>query len=203
MSGAVCSFFEGTEKKFELIVDPALPSFRESGDAYWTGVVRSAGADVLSKLSNEHCDAYVLSESSLFVFDHRVLMMTCGRTTLHDAVLAILERTDSDRVCSLVYKRKHEVFPHDQPTSFFDDVRILGQRLPGRAYQFGNRDEHHLYLFHYHRAHDGDSPTTTRRSFDARTRRARARRLPHHASSDDGRGPGGNGRASGPPRLRG
>ena len=161
MSGAVCSFFEGTEKKFELIVDPALPSFRKSGDAYWTEVVRSAGADVLSKLSNEHCDAYVLSESSLFVFDHRVVMMTCGRTTLHDAVFAILDRTDSDHVRSLVYKRKHEVFPHDQPTSFFDDVRILGRRLPGRAYQFGNRDEHHLYLFHLDRTPDRDPPTTT------------------------------------------
>lgn len=161
MSGSVCSFFEGTEKKFELIVDPAVASFRSFGDAYWTGVVRGAGADVLSKLSNAHCDAYLLSESSLFVFDHRVAMMTCGQTTLHDAVLAVLERVPLDHVQALTYKRKHEVFPHDQPTSFFDDVRVLNERLPGRAYQFGNRDEHHLYLFHMGRGTDDDLHGTT------------------------------------------
>jgi S-adenosylmethionine decarboxylase len=151
MSGSVCSFFEGTEKKLELIVDPSLPSFRSHGDEYWTAVVRSAGADVLSKLSNPCCDAYLLSESSLFVFDDRVVMMTCGQTTLPDAVLMLLERVPADRVRRLVYKRKHEVFPHDQPTSFFDDVRVLNERLPGQAFQFGDRDEHHLYLFHMDR----------------------------------------------------
>jgi S-adenosylmethionine decarboxylase len=161
MPGSVCSFFEGTEKKFELIVDPAVASFRSYGDAYWTGVVRGAGADVLSKLSNEHCDAFLLSESSLFVFDHRVAMMTCGQTTLHDAVLAVLERVPLDRVQALAYKRKHEVFPHDQPTSFFDDVRVLSDKLPGRAYQFGNRDEHHLYLFHMGRGSDDGLHGTT------------------------------------------
>jgi S-adenosylmethionine decarboxylase len=161
MPGSVCSFFEGTEKKFELIVDPAVASFRSFGDAYWTAVVRGAGADILSKLSSAHCDAYLLSESSLFVFDHRVAMMTCGQTILHDAVLAVLERVPLDRVRALVYKRKHEVFPHDQPTSFFDDVRVLNESLPGRAYQFGNRDEHHLYLFHTGRSSDDDPHGTT------------------------------------------
>jgi S-adenosylmethionine decarboxylase len=161
MPGAVCSFFEGTEKKFELVVDPALPSFRSLGDSFWTRIVRCAGADVLSKLSGEHCDAFVLSESSLFVFDHRVLMMTCGRTTLHDAVLALFEQVGVDRVRSLVYKRKHEVFPHDQPTSFFDDARVLAEQLRGRAFRLGNRDEHHLYVFHAQRDGAASPPCTT------------------------------------------
>jgi S-adenosylmethionine decarboxylase len=147
MSGSVGSFFEGSEKKLELAVDPSLASLRSFGDPYWTDVVRGTGADILSRLSNDHCDAYLLSESSLFVFDHHMAMMTCGRTTLHEAALALLERIPAERVQTLVYKRKHEEFPHDQPTSFFDDVRALARRLPGRAFQFGNRDEHHLYLF--------------------------------------------------------
>ena len=71
MTGFASPFFEGTEKKFELVVDPALPSFREKGHSYWTGVARSAGAEVLSRLSNDRCNAYLLSESSLFVFDRR------------------------------------------------------------------------------------------------------------------------------------
>jgi len=158
MPGSVCSNFEGTEKKLELIVDPALDSFRTYGDEYWTGVARSAGADVLSKLSNDYCDAYLLSESSMFVFEHRVMMMTCGQTTLTRAVLMLLDRIPVDRVRRLIYKRKQEVFPHDQPTGFFADIRVLNERLPGRAYQFGNQDEHHLYLFHM----DRDSQTEER-----------------------------------------
>jgi S-adenosylmethionine decarboxylase len=151
MSGPGSPFFEGTEKKFELVVDPGLPSFLERGHTYWTAVARSAGADVLSWISNERCCAYLLSESSLFVFDHRVVMMTCGCSALHNAVLKILEDLPAEKVRTLVYKRKHEIFPHDQPTSFFDDVKVLSRELPGRAYQFGNEDEHHLYVFHLNR----------------------------------------------------
>ena len=161
MTGSASPFFEGTEKKFELVVDPELPSFREQGHSYWTDVARSAGADVLSRLSNDRCNAYLLSESSLFVFDHRVIMMTCGCSSLHHAVLEILDAVPEQRVRTLVYKRKHEIFPHDQPTSFFDDVRILNERLPGRAYQFGHEDEHHLYVFHLDRDRAIDTAGTT------------------------------------------
>ena len=76
MQGSVCSFFEGTEKKLELSVDPSAPSLRRIGQAYWTAVVRRVGADVLSRLTSESCAAYLLSESSLFVFDHHLMMMT-------------------------------------------------------------------------------------------------------------------------------
>ena len=151
MTGFASPFFEGTEKKFELVVDPTLPSFRQQGHSYWSGIARSAGAEVLSRLSGDHCTAYLLSESSLFVFDHHVVMITCGCSSLHNAVLEILQAVPAERVRALVYKRKQEILPHDQPTSFFDDVRILGERLPGRAYQFGHEDEHHLYVFHLDR----------------------------------------------------
>jgi penicillin-binding protein 2 len=35
-------------------------------------------------------------------------MLTCGRTTLHEAALAILDRVPSERVQRLIYKRKQE-----------------------------------------------------------------------------------------------
>ena len=161
MPGSVCSNFEGTEKKLELIIDPALDSLRTYGDEYWTSVAQRAGADVLSKLSNDFCNAYLLSESSMFVFDHRVMMMTCGQTTLPDAALMLLERIPANRVRRLIYKRKQEVSPQDQPTGFFDDARLLNERLPGCAYQFGNQDEHQLHLFHMDRDPAADAQGTT------------------------------------------
>jgi S-adenosylmethionine decarboxylase len=139
--------FEGTEKKFELVVEPGAPSLRRFGEDYWRAVARRAGADILSRISNAHCDAYLLSESSLFVLDRKVVMITCGRTRLHEAVLALLEDVPPDTIRMFLYERKNEVFPHDQPTSFFDDVRMLNRRLRGQAFQFGHEDEHHLYLF--------------------------------------------------------
>lgn len=149
-------FFEGTEKKVELVVDSGLPSLRGRGEAYWAGVANRAGAQVLSRKGNDHCDAYLLSESSLFVYDHKMIMITCGQTEPPAAVLEVLRDVPAEKVRFFIYERKNEVFPHVQPTSFFDDIRTLDPVLPGRAFQFGDEDEHHLYLYHLDRPYQGD-----------------------------------------------
>ena len=82
---ATPSFFEGPEKKLEMVVTPEHRSLRSLGDEVWRRVVEAAGAQVLSSLCNEECDAYLLSESSLFVYDDWFVMITCGQTTLIDA----------------------------------------------------------------------------------------------------------------------
>jgi S-adenosylmethionine decarboxylase len=145
------NFFESTEKKVELLIDPSLPSLRRRGDRYWEQICVCAGAQVISKISNGGCDAYLLSESSLFVFDHKLIMITCGQTRLPDAVLEILRSVPPDKVRFFMYERKNETYPHEQPSSFFDDVRQLNAALPGKAFQFGDEDDHHLYLFHLDR----------------------------------------------------
>jgi S-adenosylmethionine decarboxylase len=154
-------FFEGTEKKVELVVGPGAPPLRGMGEEYWSAVAVRAGARVLSRLSNGHCDAYLLSESSLFVYDHKMIMITCGQTRLPEAVLEVLRKVPADDVRFFIYERKNEVFPHIQPTSFFDDIRTLNAALPGRAYQFGDEDDHHLYLFHLDRPFDDDPQDMT------------------------------------------
>ena len=155
------SFFEGTEKKLEMSIDRSQPSLRDRGDEYWIRIVRSTGAEVISMIANDHCRAFLLSESSLFVFDHKIVMITCGRTRLPVAVTEVLNDVPPDKVEFLVYERKNEVYPHGQPTSFFDDVKELNRRLPGRAFQFGDEDEHHLYLFHLLRPYVGNVPDVT------------------------------------------
>jgi len=144
-------FFEGTEKKLELVIGRGSPTLLELGDDFWRRTCRAAGAEILSGISTETGRAYVLSESSLFVFERKMIMLTCGRTTLRDAALALLETVPADRIEMLIYQRKNEAFPHSQPTSFFEDARILSERLPGRAFRFGHEDEHHLYMFHLDR----------------------------------------------------
>jgi S-adenosylmethionine decarboxylase len=144
-------FFEGAEKKVEIVIDGGQPSLRAAGDDYWGRIVSTAGAQILSKIGNEHCDAYLLSESSLFVFDHKIIMITCGQTRLVDAVIELLGRVPADSVEFFTYERKNEVYPHRQPTSFYDDVQRLDAVLPGKAFRFGDEDEHHILLFHLDR----------------------------------------------------
>jgi S-adenosylmethionine decarboxylase len=161
MTAADASFFEGTEKKVEIIVDESARSLRSMGDARWARIVAAAAAEVLSKISSARCDAYLLSESSLFVFDRKMIMITCGQTRLHEAVVDFLRDVRADQVRLFVYERKNEVFPRRQPTSFFEDARALGRQFPGRAFQFGNEDEHYLHLFHLDRAFSGDAGDLT------------------------------------------
>jgi S-adenosylmethionine decarboxylase len=144
-------FFEGPEKKLELWVRSPTTSLRSFGRPFWTAVVQTAGARILSALSNDHCDAYLLSESSLFVYDQRLLMITCGRTNLVAAVPAIAKRLSVDDIDLLIYERKSQYFPEHQPTTFFEDVRLLHTMLPGSAFRYGDDDEHHVFLFHHSR----------------------------------------------------
>ena len=142
------SLFEGPEKKVELVVTPQTPSLRGFPDERWQRVVKAAGADALSVLKNEQCTAFLLSESSLFVYDDYLVMITCGQTQLVDAVKEILSFVATDNVALLVYERKNENFPQRQPTSFFDDAKELAQLIEGHAVRFGGEHGHCVQMFH-------------------------------------------------------
>jgi S-adenosylmethionine decarboxylase len=142
------SFFEGPEKKLELVVTPEVGSLRDRGAGVWRRVVESAGATILSAARNEHCDSYLLSESSLFVFDDWMVMITCGQTTLVDALEEVLRAVPADAVAFMVYERKNEHYPEHQPTTFYDDVRRLQSLVPGRAIRFGDEHGHYVQMYH-------------------------------------------------------
>jgi S-adenosylmethionine decarboxylase len=140
-------FFEGPEKKFEIILKPGAPSLRsELFD--WDTVVADARTEVLSSISNDKCDAYLLSESSLFVFDDRAIMITCGKTTLVLGAMQALKQIDIDKLEWFFYERKNEHRPEYQHSNFFQDVNMIQETLPGKAFRFGQEDTHHIHLFH-------------------------------------------------------
>lgn len=141
-------FFEGPEKKLEMVVGPDFPSLRSLGEPMWRRVVEAAGTKVLSVLRSEQCDGYLLSESSLFVFDDWFVIITCGQTTLVDAVEEILRSIPPESVAFMVYERKNEHYPEHQPTTFYDDARRLQSMLPGRPVRFGDEHGHYIQMFH-------------------------------------------------------
>lgn len=155
------AFFEGPEKKVELAVADGQPSLRALGETFWHRVVEAAEARVLSKRSNDCFDAYLLSESSLFVYDSFVTLITCGRTTLVDAVSEMLTRIERDAIATLIYERKNEHFPHAQRTTFFEDAHRLNKLIDGRAVRFGVEHEHAIRMFHTTREHEPDEGDRT------------------------------------------
>ena len=141
-------FFEGAEKKLEVYLKPELEiDLMTLPESFWEGLVHSVNAKILSKIESEDCKAFLLSESSLFVYKSTFTMITCGTTQLVNAVSEFLKSYKAEDIEALFYERKNEIFGHYQPSHFFDDVRELRKYIEGKAYRFGEESEHHVYLF--------------------------------------------------------
>ena len=140
-------FFEGPEKKVEVLIKPSQKSLRSFGDEYWKKIVQACQAQILSKISSADCDAYLLSESSLFVTNTRMTMITCGRTVLVNAILELLQTISINDIELLVYERKNEHFPEAQHSTFLEDVKRLEKSVPGKIFFYGDEKGHHISLF--------------------------------------------------------
>jgi|GEM_PF-33461 len=140
--------FEGSEKKIELSVRQNFPSLRSFGREKWEKVIHSVGAQVLSEVSNELCDAYLLSESSLFVFDDNIVLITCGRTQMVPAVRELLSFIPLEQLSTFFFQRKNELFPQFQATHFYQDAEELAKLMPGKAFRLGEESGNHTFLFH-------------------------------------------------------
>lgn len=137
--------FEAAEKKIELIVKAG--SLLARPFAFWEESVGRAGARILSKMSSSSCDAYILSESSLFVWDRRIRMLTCGQTNLIPAAEFFFQELGTENIEGFFYERKNEAFPDRQATDFASDERTLRRWISGRSFCLGERDKSHLQVF--------------------------------------------------------
>lgn len=124
---------------------------------------------VLSIVSSEDVDAYLLSESSMFVWPHKLILKTCGTTTLLSGLPRILEvaalfggfpkaTAPSARGIDVAaapyrvfYSRKNFLFPDRQRgphRSWRDEVRTMDRLfLNGSAYMIGKMNGEHWYLY--------------------------------------------------------
>ncbi|REL35080.1 adenosylmethionine decarboxylase [Thalassotalea euphylliae] len=142
-------FFEGSEKKAEILVNPnTLNLLTDIDNEFWAALVNCCHAQILSSIENEHCKAFLLSESSLFVWHDRMLILTCGVTQLINSVDYFVKHQGKDAITHLIYQRKNEYFAQAQPSCFGDDIKLLASHFPGKAYRFGEMDSHHNYVFH-------------------------------------------------------
>jgi len=101
-----------------------------------------AKCNILNQTSNDYFDSFVLSESSLFVYPTKVMIKTCGTTTLLNAIPKILEYArEFDLPLQFVqYSRKNFLFPQEQLFPHRDwnsEVEYLDTYFDGTAYVMG------------------------------------------------------------------
>ncbi|KAI1400851.1 S-adenosylmethionine decarboxylase [Hypoxylon fuscum] len=172
------SAFEGPEKLLEVWFAPnpkALPpgvkqdGLKSISSETWVGMLDMVNCKILSVLEAEHMDAYLLSESSMFVFPHKLILKTCGTTTLllglHRLLRIAAEHAgfpfhnakslDDIRAAAtpyrVFYSRKNFLFPHKQQgphRSWKQEVRYLDDMFEGgSAYMVGKMNGDHWYLY--------------------------------------------------------
>jgi len=170
--------FEGPEKLLEVwfaTSDKTLPAsanplgLKAVSQDSWKGMLDLVNCKVLSVVESRNLDAYLLSESSMFVFPHKLVLKTCGTTTLLYGLPRMLEiaaleagfphaSTDFPGTAGAVarphrvfYSRKNFLYPDQQQgphRSWRDEVSYLDNMfLGGSAYMIGKMNGEHWYLY--------------------------------------------------------
>lgn len=153
--------FEGPEKTLEVVFRSGFGA--EEGLRCFTKeqldqLCYLAKCNILSKISNSHMDAYVLSESSLFVYKHRFVMKTCGTTTLLHCLKTLLKFADrlNMELTWVGYSRKNLLFPSAQSwphSSFSDEIDYINShaklqdRLRGAGHILGPITGDHWFVY--------------------------------------------------------
>ncbi|KAF8094558.1 hypothetical protein N665_0359s0003 [Sinapis alba] len=143
------SGFEGFEKRLELrffhdntIITTNNPmGLRLINFESLDQVLNEVQCTVVSAVANHSFDAYVLSESSLFVYPTKIIIKTCGTTQLLKSIrpLIHLARNVNLTLRACRYSRGSFIFPNSQPfpyTSFKDEVVTVEESLPMNSLRY-------------------------------------------------------------------
>ncbi|KAL1956805.1 hypothetical protein VTO42DRAFT_6755 [Malbranchea cinnamomea] len=170
--------FEGPEKLLEVwfaasaedVARSSVPTgLKAVSPEVWKEMLDLVNCKVLSVIESEDVDAYLLSESSMFVFPHKLILKTCGTTTLLFGLPRILEiaatyagfpkstaPASHDILVAaapyrVFYSRKNFLFPERQRgphRSWRDEVKALDRLFQGgSAYMIGKMNGEHWYLY--------------------------------------------------------
>jgi S-adenosylmethionine decarboxylase len=157
--------FEGPEKRLEVVFgfkeelsDSTSVTFRglrTIPEADWQVLLDLAKCTIISSTSNDFLDSFVLSESSLFVYPNKIILKTCGTTTLLNCLDKLIEYGErvGANIKFVIFSRKNFNYPHKQlhPHSNFEtEVQILNEKFHGSAHVLGpvlSGVDHHFIYF--------------------------------------------------------
>jgi S-adenosylmethionine decarboxylase len=117
------------EKRFEAAWSGKSPELRKRGLPFWDSIVAKAGVKIISMITTEACDAYLLSESSLIVYPSRVILLTSGGGPLTGPALALLGAVGTESLSRFIYERRPAKLD-PRALAFGDEVAELARLLP-------------------------------------------------------------------------
>ncbi|KAH9083773.1 S-adenosylmethionine decarboxylase [Lactarius deliciosus] len=160
--------FEGPEKLLEIWFAPSPADVPDASSAItgkhglrrvrrsvWEDMLAIVKCKILSVVEGTETDAYLLSESSLFVSPHRLILKTCGTTLNLLGLPRILEiareQASLPTVYRCFYSRKSFFFPERQKgphREWKDEVEYLDKIFSnGAAYTVGKMNGDHWLLY--------------------------------------------------------
>eukprot|EP00808_Paulinella_micropora_P026604 g57471.t1 len=168
--GLFDQFFEGPEKLLEILWLPqeGSKSLRSLPRGVWEKMLKLVRCTVLSITSNDFFDAYVLSESSLLIYPNKLILKTCGTTTLLCALPYIIKT--AKELCGLPliddlwYSRRNYFQPQAQRQphgSWNSEVEFLDTFVQGSAYILGSTNDLHwmVYVTDFREPHSAEGVT--------------------------------------------
>lgn len=126
----------------------------------WVKILDLVNCKILSMKSSKFMDAYLLSESSFFVFPHKLILKTCGTTTTLACLDELFELFNSvfsttftgKNIHKIFYSRRSFMFPEKQIHVHSDwkkEVECLNNHFQNsKSYVVGNfTSDDHWYLY--------------------------------------------------------
>lgn len=159
--------FEGPEKLLEIWFwksENHVPIHNKEGLRCiplekWNKILDLVNCKILSMKSSKFMDAYLLSESSFFVFPHKLILKTCGTTTTLAALDEIFDLINSSgfnyksqNIHRIFYSRRSFMFPEKQihvHSDWKNEVNLLNKYfINSKSYVVGNfTSDDHWYLY--------------------------------------------------------
>lgn len=148
--------FEGPEKNLQIIFSNSSISLLQISQSRWEKMLENINCSIISSKSNEKCIAFILSESSLFVFNDRIILKTCGTIPLLISTDEIIKIGQSIglKIAALLYWRKNFIHPEKQITphnSFLSEVQFLDSRFGkfgSKKIRCGPSSQDHFYFYY-------------------------------------------------------
>ena len=154
-------FFEGAEKLLEIWFgcsdcgSSSSADLRKISRSALQSILQLVRCEVISFKRSDSMDAYVLSESSLFVSRDRLILKTCGSTSLLRCLDPLIylakEVAGFDEILDVFYSRKNFLRPDlqaDPHTSFAIETELLDSYFDeGAAYCLGRMNSDHWFLY--------------------------------------------------------
>ncbi|KAF4667873.1 AMP deaminase [Perkinsus olseni] len=155
--------FEGTEKRIEIDFawseEESDLGARVISRTMWDKILDLCECTIVSHKVLKRFDAYILSESSLFVCADKIIIKTCGTTLLLQGLRTLLDHAVNELGLELewlFYSRKSFLFPDSQRGvhgSFEDEVSLLREVCKefgcstGNAYVLGPLNGDHWIMW--------------------------------------------------------